>query len=201
MLSYTYNYGEKTMSNLLLEVGLLGGIWNVISGTIGKIGAFLSTHFVPVADSIWTSAATFVKGIPAFVVAHPGAVVLGAVGIFAGLKLFRGITCGIKSLGARMKAAAARRQAECQMQQMEVAHVVAPAPAKTAEKAPAPAKAKSSKDKNTVVSPAQQYMIDLSTQDRLSGYRDFLNTRGSTPQPDFTPAHTGVRSLDEGMCR
>ena len=109
------------MGNLLLNVGLLGGIWNFISGTIAKIGAALSTSFVPVADSIWATSVGVLKAVPAFCMAHPGAIVLGAVSLFAGIKLVKGISKKFKELKSKVKVAVATRQAEKQMEkQMEV---------------------------------------------------------------------------------
>ena len=203
------------MGNLLLNVGLLGGIWNFISGTIGKIGAALSSSFVPVADTIWASTMGVVKAVPAFCVAHPGAVILGAVSLFAGVKLVKGIAKKFKEMKSKVKVAIATRQAEKQAEAELIQQAAAvkvkevPAP-----KAKAPEKAKSAKPaKNSAVVALESYIANRAAEDSLKNYMEFRQERdaamnkpaSNTHAPVFNtlyrPVDNSVFTADYGMDR
>ncbi|MBO7219279.1 MAG: hypothetical protein J6V40_04825 [Clostridia bacterium] len=199
------------MGNLLLNVGLLGGIWNFISGTIAKIGAALSSSFVPVADSIWATSVGVLKAVPAFCMAHPGAIVLGAVSLFAGVKIVKGIAKKFKDIKSKVKVAVATRQAEKQMEKQMVQEAVA---VKSAEKASSKT-ASSSKPKekaaakDIVFNPVQDYLANVSCDDNLDAYKSYRAQKASTPAAPqvstsraiLTPRDNSLFTLEESMGR
>ena len=169
------------MGNLLLSVNIIGGIWETISGFFSGVGSYLSTNFVPVADAAWTATANVVTSIPAFCLAHPGAIVFGAVGLIAGVKLAKVAVKGVKKLFKSIKSGIKNLMAKDDM-----ACEPAPAPAKEKKaepaKAPAPAKAKAAASSKNLVS---DYMMSLSTQDNLRGYRDFRQSRANVKPTSY----------------
>lgn len=177
------------MGNLVLSVDIFGGIWKAITGVFSGVGSYLSTNFVPVADAAWTATANFVTSIPAFCVAHPGAIVFGAVGLIAGVKLakvavkgikslFKKAKAGIKSLFAREEEPAPQPVVE---KKAEPAKAAAPAKA-PADKAPA----KKAAPAKNIVSPVQDYMLALSGKDNLQGYKDYRKQKTSVSLDSYT---------------
>lgn len=188
------------MGNLLLNVGLLGGIWNFISSTIGKIGAALSTSFVPVADSIWGATMGVIKAVPAFCMAHPGAIILGAVSLVAGVKLVKGIAKKCKDIKGKIKAAAAARKAEKQLEQQMVQEAVA---AKVSEKsstktASASSKPKEKAPKDIVYSPVQEYLENVSSGSNLDAYKSYREEKRAT-NASYNPSRAILTARDNSV--
>ena len=205
MLSYTYIYWEiRGMGNLLLSVNIIGGIWETISGFFSGVGSYLSTNFVPVADAAWTATANVVTSIPAFCLAHPGAIVFGAVGLIAGVKLAKVAVRGVKKLFSSIKSGIKNLMAKDDMESIP-APAPAPAKEKKAEpaKAAAPAKAKSAAPSKNIVS---DYMMSLSTQDNLRGYRDFRQSRANVKptsyiQTNNNPLYGGYHTVSPRLAQ
>lgn len=174
--------GSNLMGSLLLNVGILGGIWNFVSGTIAKIGAALSTSFVPVADSIWAGTMGVIKAVPAFCMAHPGAVILGAVSLIAGVKLVKGLAKKFKEMKTKVKASVAARRAEKIAEEQMIQQAVAEKSAeKASSKSATPAAKKPAKKESKDISrPVYAYLENLSAEDNLHDYMDYRSSKSPT---------------------